>query len=442
METAEVLDLLSRLVDKSLVLYEEHDGEARYRLLETVRQYARDRLLESGEVPSVRSQHAAFFLQLAEQAEPALWGADQVPWFDRLEMEHDNLRTALEWLAQSGEAECALRLAGALRRLWSVRGYCAEGRRRLAEVLALPGASGHPAARATALYAAGILAAQQGDCAAARSLHEQSLALRRQSRDGEGMALSLIYLGQVLVAQGDHAAAHAVYEESLARGREMQDNSRIAFSLHQLGQVAFYRGDYERARSFGEESLALRRELDDKHYIAFSLDGLADVARCERNYDLADTLYTESLSLRRELADQHCIATSLHNLGKLACEQGHYEEARSLYLQSLGMRREHGERLSMIECLEGLAGVLVASGQAGLAARWFGTTAAAREALGSPLPPHERADQARDTASLKDVLGEEEFAAAWAEGRDLPLDQAVTAAFEEPDSPLILNGTA
>jgi non-specific serine/threonine protein kinase len=457
--THEVLDLLTSLVEKSLVIYEEKHG-ARYRLLETVRQYARDRLLAGGaegahppaagtrppqvgagpgpggEGQAIRSRHAAFFLQLAEQAEPALWGADQVLWFDRLETEHDNLRTALEWLVHSSEAEGALRLAGALRRLWSVRGCCAEGRRRLVEVLALPGATEHPAARAAALYAAGILAAQQGDCEAARSLYEQSLALRRQLGDKEGTALSLIYLGQILVAQGDHPAAHAVCEESLALGREMQDKSRIAFSLHQLGQVAFFRGDYQGARAFGEESLTLRRELGDKHYIAFSLDGLADVARCERNYSLAHTLYTESLSLRRELADQHCIATSLHNLGQLSREQGLYEEARSFYLQSLAMRREHGERLSMIECLEGLAGVLVAWGQAELAARWFGTTAAAREALGSPLPPHKRTERARDMASLKDLMGEEGLAAAWAEGRALPLDQVVAAAFGGPDSSL------
>ena len=192
-EEWEVLDLLTSLTDKSLVVAEQEQGQTRYRLLETVRQYAGDRLGESGERESARERHQACFVALAEEAEPQLTGPEGAKWLDRLEREHDNLRAALEW----DNREVALRIAGALFRFWYVRGYYSEGCKWLADMLASSVAQAHTPARAEALYAAGVLAYCQGDYAAALSLSEECLTLFRELGDKQGSANSLNNLGIV-----------------------------------------------------------------------------------------------------------------------------------------------------------------------------------------------------------------------------------------------------
>jgi non-specific serine/threonine protein kinase len=192
----EVLDLLTSLVQKSLAVYEEDEqGQGRYRLLEPMRQYARDRLLESGEVEMARERHVDFFLRLAEQAEPELHGPEQVAWLERLEREHDNLRAAMNWSGEHGQAETGLRIGGALECFWEVRGYWTEAREHLAELLALPGAEARTAARARALQAAGHLIHDQGDGAAARALWEESLAIFQELENKPGIAYSLRGMG-------------------------------------------------------------------------------------------------------------------------------------------------------------------------------------------------------------------------------------------------------
>jgi predicted ATPase len=388
----DVLDGLASLVDKSLIQQEEGvDGEPRFTMLVTIHQYAAERLEESGEAEALRRRHAEYFLALAEEAEPELTGPEQAAWLERLEEEHDNLRAALRWAEESGEAETGLRLGGALWRFWDVRGHYSEGRERLAALLALSGASGRMAARAKALNGAGNLAWSQSDYAAARSLHEEGLTIRRELGDKRDIALSLNSLGIVARRQGDYAAARSLLEKSLAIERELGNKRGIAMSLNNLGLVAASQDDYAAARSF----------------------------------------YEESLTIRRELGDKQGIANSLGNLGEVARDQGDYTAARSLHEESLAICRELGDKLGIAYLLEGFVALAAAQGQPGRALRLAGAAAALREAIGAPLPPTYQAEFERHLETARQALGEEASATALAAGWAMTMEQAIEYALLE-----------
>jgi predicted ATPase/class 3 adenylate cyclase/Flp pilus assembly protein TadD len=389
-QNGDVLDLLTRLVDKSLVMVEEGPAEMRYRLLETVRQYARDRLLEAGEAATARDRHLACFLQLAETAERNLVGPEQAAWLNRLETEHDNMRAVLDW---SVEGETRLRLAGALHRFWLVRGHLTEGRARLEGALARGGGVSD-AVRAKALNGAGILAWAQGDFAAARSRFDESLLLRRKTNDPRGMAAALNNLGMLSSEQGDFVSARACYEESLGIYRELQDRTRVAMVLANLGGIAMDQGD------------------------------------CAA----AGPLFEESLAMHRESGDQGSMAAVLHNLGKVAHRQGDVVTACHKFRESLAIRRELGDPRGMALALVGLGVAAGARGNFTRSVRLFGAAEAAREAVGATLPPSERGDHDLQAAGARAALGEEEYAALWAEGRVMPLEQAVAYAMEPPSA--------
>jgi predicted ATPase/DNA-binding SARP family transcriptional activator len=341
----QVLDLLSSLVDKSLVTFEEGAAaEGRYRLLEMVRQYAASSLQGSGEAEQVKLRHRDWFLAFAETADPQLKGADQTLW-RRLEAEHDNLRAALSW--SEGEAQGAasgLRLAGALYRFWQVRGEFNEGRAYLGRALEREGAQGATLARSKALNGAGDLAYCQGDYASARALNEEGLTIQHALGDKGGIAISLNNLGSVDLVQGDYASARTQFEESLTMSRELGDRGCIAISLNGLGNAAYSQHDFDTARTLFEQALAILRELGDRRGIATSLEGLATLTTSRGDYDAARTLTEQGLAILRELGDRQGIATSLHNLGILASNQGDNHAARTLIEQGLAIRRELGDR--------------------------------------------------------------------------------------------------
>jgi tetratricopeptide (TPR) repeat protein len=429
-DTAEVLDLLLRLVDKSLVVAEEEEGKARYRMLETVQQYGRERLREAGEVEAVRRRHRDWYLELAERAEPRLLGEEQAAWLDRLEQEHANLRAALTWSVESGGTEAALRLVGALWRFWAVRGYFQEGRGWLEA--ALKGSSNASAGfRAKALNAAGYLALSRGDHRAARSLLEESLTIQRQLGDQAGIAISLSNLGAAANQQGDHAVARSFLEESLAIRRQLGDRVNLAVSLNDLGGAVIQQGDYATARSFLEESLTIRRQLGDKAGIAVSLNNLGMVAIKLGDYAGARPLLEESVLLCREVGDKWLNAAVLGTLGDLTRAQGDHEGARALYKESLSIYRQLEDTRGIADCLKGLAAVAHAQGQHERAAQMFGAAEALREASGAPLSVSERADDERSIAAVRAGLGEETFTSAWAEGRAMTPEHAIGYAVEE-----------
>ena len=287
-EEVEVLDLLSCLVNKSLIVVARGEGGSRYRMLETVRQYASEKLRESGEAGAVGGRHADFFVALAEEAKPAMVGPEQAAWMERLEEDHDNLRSALGRLGDEGEAERGLRLAAALMRFWWFRGHLAEGRAWLEEMLELPATSVRDEVRAKALRALGALSYMHAEHAAsawdvARRHLEESLEIYRRLGNEQGAAAVLQNLGRISAELGEWAAAFAFLDESLAIGRWLENRPVTALSLFNLGYAQLLEGDLPSARARLEEGLEAFRELDDEFWIDACLVYLERVMNSIRN---------------------------------------------------------------------------------------------------------------------------------------------------------------
>lgn len=361
-DTLEVLDLLTQLVDKSLVIAEVQDGSERYWFLDTIRHYGRERLLESGESDELARRHAAYFATLAYEAYGELWGARQCFWLKRLQAEHDNLRAALEWLAHDkDDLEMLLLLAGSLWRFWEIRGYVNEGRRWLA--LALERSAGAPDyLRANGLRGAGCLARQQGDYDQARSYHEQSLALFQGLEHKLGVARELDVIGEIELQQGNIQRAVALHEQSLALFQEIGDKEGIAVALRRLGSIARDRGHYAEATERLEQSLRLNRELGNRQHIALALNNLGLVAGCQSDYARAAGLFEEAVALYRELDDRLGVAETLHYLGNVAKERGDFKRATALYQECLSASQESGDRQGIALAVANLAEVAFLQG--------------------------------------------------------------------------------
>jgi len=393
LDRAEILDLLSGLVDKSLVMVErKEDQERRYRLLETVRQYGMEKLRASGEETVLGVRHLGWYLALAEQAEPYPWGAAEAVWLKRLESEQDNLRAALQWSIKNGEAEESLRLAVALGWFWYVRARLHEGRHWLEQALnASEGAA--LSSRAYALNAAGALAALQGDYERATVLLQESISLDCESRCSALAAWGLQELGLVSLFEGRYMGAEQLLTESMSLFRELSDQAGMASVLLYQGLAACYQGDHGRAAA----------------------------------------LLRESLPSLRESGDAVAVARALHGLGMVARHQEDLDKGQALFEEALQVAWERGARLEIAQSLEGLAGVAMAQGQPHRAARLFGAAEALRQDIGAELPSGIRVDRDGDVAAMRIQLDEKTFTAAWAAGRAMTLEQAVAYAFAETD---------
>ena len=351
-------DLLTGLVDKSLVMYEERAGEARYRLLETVRAYAGEKLTSSGEAEAIRGRHADWFVTLAAHAEAHLTGPEQIKWLNRLEAEHDNLRGALDWCLRAPDRVSeGLRLVGHLRRFWLTRGYLSEGRVRALSALAHPSGQGPTLERAAALNTLASLCFYQADYVGARDGWEQGLAIQRLHNDKQGIAISLSNLGRVAQDQGDYGGARGLYAQSLALKRELGDQQGIALTLNNLCWAAIYLADFQQARALGEQSLALYRELGNSQGIADALFSLGQVALHRGEWSDAQTFHTQSLALRREMGDKRGAAAALNSLGTIAQAAADYNRARDLWEQSLALKRELGDRQGIGNSLHNLGNI-------------------------------------------------------------------------------------
>jgi predicted ATPase/class 3 adenylate cyclase len=379
----QVLEGVASLIDKSLLRQADEEGarEPRYRMLETIREYAVVQLHAAGELDTTHRVLAEFLIDLAERAEPELTGPEQVAWLDRLESEHDNLRAALQWSATPRTIELTLRLAGALWRFWSTRGYVGEGLRWLDAAVTSPHAEATPVL-AKALNGAANLSREQGDYIRAEALHQRSLAISRQQGDLRGTAEALNNLGLIALYQGQDAAAQRYCEEGLALFRQTGDEGGVAAALNNLGNVARERGESDLAAGLHNQSLALRRRLGDKRGIALSLNNLANVVLNQGDYWRAAALHKESLALRRELGDRAGVATSLNNLGNVARVQGDFGAARSYYEESLAVRRELGDKRRVAAALINLGIVEREQGQRDRAATLLRESIALRRELG------------------------------------------------------------
>ncbi len=433
-EPSEVLDVLTRLVDRSLVIVENLEGrDTWYRLLETVRLYARAKLVAAGEEEVVRRRHRDWYLQFAEHAERELQGPALESWLERLEAEHDNIRAALESCRADPNPEYGLRLAGAVWHFWEVRGYLTEGREWLESALA-KGTGVLSTARVKALNGAGILALVQGDFPRAVALGEESLDLSRKLGDKRGIASCLNILGLDACRLEKYDRAAQFGEESLALSREAGDKWGVAGARLTLGLVARGQGDYARASTLLEESVRQFRQLGDKWASTITLNNLGLVLREMGEYQRAQTVLEETLALFQELGDRWGIAFSLANLGIVAWDRQEYDRAARLFEESLPLRKELRDRRGIATSLTGLAVVAVGLGQAERAAVLFGAAEALREALGVPPPPFIRDRYDRTVGEARENLDDAAFTAAWQRGRAMTPDQAIEYALTRASS--------
>ena len=430
-----LLDQLESLIDKSaLRQIEGINGEPRFAMLETLREFGLEKSEASGEgeQATIRYRHAGFFLALAEQAEASLEGAQQIQWMNRMEQEHDNLRAALEWssTAEGGGVIC-LRLASALGLFWEVRGHFSEGRDRLSAILSTQTAQGRTAARAQLLARSAELAFRQSDYPATISLAGESLAICREIGDKQGVASALIKLGNAASEGGDYARASAFLEEALTIWRELGDRHGTARALISFGWAALRSGDYPLANARLDEALTLSRELGDMRSMGFELSGLGEVALRQGDYERANRLLEESLGRRRQLGNKWGVGVSLGTLGWVAVRQGDWNRAAARLAESLEVRREIGDVGGIAWCLERVAEVALAQGRAEQAVHLLGAAAALRTSIGSVIDPVDQPEYDSQRTRLRAELGEERYRAAWNEGRAMTLDQAVAHALED-----------
>jgi ATP/maltotriose-dependent transcriptional regulator MalT len=430
---AEVLELAASLVDKNLLRQVEGTGgEPRLFMLETIWEYALERLAESGEEETVRGAHANYYLTLAEEAEPKLMTAEQMPWLDLLEREHNNLRAALRWSLDLAEAETALRLVGALWRFWHVRGYLSEGRRWLEEALALDG--GEPFLRARVLSGGGELAHSQGDLDRAQELREEALALSRRLGDEVQIAAALNGLAFVIRRRGEFARARAMHQEALELYRKLDDRWGVGRSMDLLGRAAAFQGDYAAALPQLEEGLRMWREVGDRYGIAESTAVIGMAALGRGDYGTARSLLQNARETMEELGDPRGIAKMAVGLADVDLNDGDHGAAQALYEEALTLLKDVDDKWWIAWCLEGMAEVAVAQRRPERAARLFGAAESLRGAIGAPRPPGFRGYCERDLAAARDSLDEAAFENAWEEGRIITPGRAVEYALEQQDA--------
>jgi tetratricopeptide (TPR) repeat protein len=401
-------------------------------MLETIREYALERLELSGEADTLRQRHAAYYLALGEQAEPELVGPAALLWEDRLEEENDNLRAALAWsLLAEGGAELGLRLAGALQWFWSKPGHLSEARTWLEGALEHSTGAVPPltaSVRAKALIVAGLWAEWQEDYARARTLLEESQAVYEEAGNPAGRAQVLLQLGRVVRFQGDYERAQTLLAESLALFEEQESAWGITWTLISLGDVAWDQGDIDRATVRFQEALAVSRAAGVQDGSGYALWNLGKIAYAQGDYAQAMSLLEESLALFQHIGHHHGTAQALFELGRVTRAQGNNALAQRIFEERL-IDAEQGDlhNVAYPDLFEGLAGV-AAQRQPARAARLFGAAEALRETIGAPLPPINRADYERDVAAARAQLHEDAFAAAWAAGRAMTLEQAIAEA--------------
>ena len=465
----DVLDGLGVLMDNSLLKQSDANGEPCFAMLETIREYALEKLGESGELQLLRDRHLDYFLRFAEAGAPYIQSGETA-LLDRLENEFDNMRAAWEH-ALASDADLALRLALAIEWFWVLRGRLQEGRAWANRLLPLTEAWGASKQRAQALRMAGILASGTGDDDSARPLLEVALATARASGDQPALAFTLHNLGSVYAEIGKLSEGRACYQESLALYREMGDDwgvshatgalaglawntgdaesARALFeqsliiyrrlgdkrgirsATSALGKMAYRTGDYTSARTLLEQSLSLAREQSDKFAIEGALYALGELARLEGDYARAGALYAEALQLDREMLGTYRQPEMLCNLGYVALHERDYARARTLFQESLALNRQSKLAAGILLCVTGLAGLVGVANKPQRATRLLGAVESSFRALGLVMDAPDRMEYNRILEAVRAQLDQATFQAAWAEGQAMTMEQAIVYAVEE-----------
>jgi tetratricopeptide (TPR) repeat protein len=464
------LPVLARLVRKSMVRWSEPQGTSgRYDMLEVIREYGLERLEAKGEGEVMRQRHTNFFLELAETVEVELVGPQQALWMNALEAEHDNLRAALRWSLEHA-LDSAVRLSGALWRFWYGHTHFTEGRQWLETVLTRHQATAVSSARhvAKALHGAGVLSLYQNDFAAARVFLEQARALHQEHGDANQLAFVLHDLGGLAQNENDYAQAAALYQESLTLCRAGQERWGEGLNLYRLGTVFLEQGnvtgastllqeslpifrdlgdkgsqaaamvslsslardlgDYRRAMEHAQAGLELYQEVGNKQGVSWALTVLADIAQLAGDSGHARSYFDAGVALARESGNNLSIAAGL---GVMARDAADRERAMAFARERLALVRNIGNKENIIECLEDLAATAAMQSLASYAARLWGAVECMREATGHPrVPAVKRALIEPIVANARGSIDEAVWAAAWAEGRALTMEQVVAYALD------------
>jgi non-specific serine/threonine protein kinase len=389
-DASDVIGQLTSLIDKSLVVTDEQAGATRYRVLETIRQYAVDRLRESGEEVQWRARHLTCYVVLAEAFFAGVEGPKQQSWFSRVASEHDNLRAALAWSAESSPVE-GLRLANALIGFWRILGYLAEGREWLARLLDASPIDGPTRERARGLRAAALLA----------------------------------------IPQGDHAAGERLLQESLALYREIDDPNGAARALDVLAWLSIQQGHYPEAEALSREAIDRARATSDRVLLYSSLGNLAIALHAQGSRAAARELYEQALEMARELGTPFQIGRALSEIGRAECDEGRHDLALKHLVEGMTLLHGLGNRAGVIESLEGFAFVAAATVAPRRAARLWGAADALRKEIGNAMSVPESIAYERQSEPVRATLTAEGFDRAWSEGRAMSLDDAVRYALDE-----------
>jgi predicted ATPase/DNA-binding XRE family transcriptional regulator len=424
------LDQLSELADHSLVQRDDHlNGSPHFRMQEVVREFARERLEESGESLTIQNAHAAYYLDFTERANVGLTGPQQGAWLTRLIADEGNLATALDFAIDQQDAETALRMVGNLWAFWARRGHLGEGRMWVERALGI--ANNAPLlSRTRAFRILGSLAIDLADFPNAQTLFEASRDVSAELEDEEGFTISQNGLALVARYRGNFDQAQVLQESILEVWRKRGDLRREAITLHNLGDVANALGRFEEARVRHQEALVIQQAIGDGGGIAYSFLSLAEMTCDAGDPATAQPMFERSLVLFEDVGDHLGVAYASYGLGRVASLQHEASRASEQFAEALALRREFGDRRGIIECVEGIAGVALVAGKTEQATRLFGAAATARSTLGVPLTPVARTVIDVKTEALRDVLGSSVFATAWALGEVMTIEQSAGEAAE------------
>ena len=418
------LDLLTSLRERSLITVDENGDEMRYRMLETVRDFASEKQhLSKENSGEIRRVHFTYYLEIAERSAPFLAGPDQAKWLNRLEVEQENFRAALAWATETGESHFGLRLAVALTAFWEGRGYLGEGQEWLGRMLALPNPRtdiDDLTIRATALNARGHLARNQGISPDVDAAMDEAVTLWRHLGDQRGLAASLQTLATITYSREDTLTARKYLHEGLHLARALADQSLMARALHNLGNIALSNREWERASSYYAESLVLYRATGNYNRAAHVLNNIGLVSRYRNEYPAALSAFHASLEISRELGDRSAMALTSLNLGTINRLKGHYTSARSFLNEAIRYAVEAGERRLFPWCVRELAHVACAQGEYELGVRFLAAAESQRLSMGISFKPADPEEFERTAAHARQALGELAFRAAWAVGSGLP----------------------
>jgi tetratricopeptide (TPR) repeat protein len=432
---SDVVDWLSSLLDKSLVQQAGDGGDVRFSMLETLRAYALERLVESGDLAPTKKAHAAYCLVLAEEGNALLTDRDREEWLVSCDTEHDNMRAALDWLVEQNEADWGLRLAGAVFTFWERREHLVEGRARCEALLKLPGASGRTRSRANILRFAAVFASTMGDFESADRLNDEAFEIYRELGDRKGIVAQLNTRGVHACLPGNWLVARRAFEESLAGCRELGDLRATASVLSNLADVVSAQGEQELARTLLEEAREKFCQVEDWRGVGWSLNHLGDVARESGDLAGARRLYHEGANLFRDHGDPWGTARSLADLGDLAREQNELAAASGLLKDALAIFTGLRHRRGIARVLDGFAGLAARTGDVPRAMTLAGAASALRQMLGAPRRPRDRGRVDATVEGLRRRQDSESARGYWTAGANMTLEDAIRYALEERMSP-------